>query len=246
MIETIRAHNYSDIIKLDSNRFRARKNQLDVFIKVETFENSSEVTALSELGKITGIPSLIEAFVTDKQQYIIMRYIEGETLDDLIESGSLDMAGKLDIILKIASMLRQIHDTGWIHGDLHCNNIIIDKNNIANIVDFGTSFKINQSTKNMPLYLPPESLIWTETSVRFSDNYQMDIKYDYWSLGLLAFRLFINEPIPSASNFMLGAENVTTIRGCYQLYVEHQIPQQINILLRGCLEQNPQSRTIIL
>ena len=69
--------------------------------------------------------------------YIVQEYLEGETLRDTIEKGSLPLDKALDLATEVGEALIAAHQAGIIHRDLKPDNIFVTKEGHAKVLDFG-------------------------------------------------------------------------------------------------------------
>ena len=95
-----------------------------------------EAKALASLSHphVGGIYGLEEA---DGQQYLILEYIEGETLADRLAAGPIPVADALRLAKQIAEALDAAHEKGIIHRDLKPGNLIVTPDGIVKVLDFG-------------------------------------------------------------------------------------------------------------
>src|ERR1039458_4989744 len=127
--------------------YRARDMRLDrtVAIKVlpqhladtpdarQRFER--EARAVSALNH-PNICTLFDVGAQDGTEYLVMEYLEGETLAARIDRGSLPIKELLEIGIQIAGALDKAHRHGIIHRDLKPSNIMLTKSG-AKLLDFG-------------------------------------------------------------------------------------------------------------
>jgi serine/threonine-protein kinase len=73
----------------------------------------------------------------DGQPYIVMRYMSGGSVDDLLANGAMDLAQVCDIIEQIAPALDYAHSKDVLHRDLKPSNVLMDDNGGAYLTDFG-------------------------------------------------------------------------------------------------------------
>ncbi|MBX7044256.1 MAG: peptidylprolyl isomerase [Ignavibacteria bacterium] len=116
--------------------------------------------------------------------YIIMEYVEGITLEDLIriKSGLIPEEKAKELFTKILSGLGYAHSKEVVHRDIKPSNIIIDKSFNPKILDFGIARLLtsdNRLTKvggrmGSPLYMSPEQCIGKETDFH-SDIYSVGV-----------------------------------------------------------------------
>ncbi len=127
----------------------------------------------------------------DGMMFIAMAYYEGETLAQKIDRGAMEFAEAASIGMQIAQGLAKAHANGITHRDLKPNNVIITKDGLVKIVDFGlaklagvTKMTKTGSTMGTPRYMSPEQ-------VRGED---VDRESDVWSLGAILYEMLAGRP----------------------------------------------------
>src|SRR5207244_5021427 len=83
------------------------------------------------------ICSIYEVGEDDGRSFIVMQYVEGETLDFRIKRKPLDLSESLSIATQVADALAEAHAHGIIHRDIKPSNIIIAPRGQAKVMDFG-------------------------------------------------------------------------------------------------------------
>ena len=127
--------------------------------------------------------------------YIVMEYIEGKTLKQLIKKrGALTLSESIDIMLQITDGISQAHDSYIIHRDLKPQNIMIKEDGSIKITDFGIAMALNStqltqtnSVMGSVHYLPPEQASGKGSTIR-SDIYSMGILFYEILTGSLPFK----------------------------------------------------------
>jgi predicted Ser/Thr protein kinase len=88
--------------------------------------NHANIATIYEIGELSGVP------------YIVMEYVEGDTLiERLADRGPFAIADVVDIGVQIASALEEAHEKGVIHRDIKSSNIILTPRGAVKILDFG-------------------------------------------------------------------------------------------------------------
>jgi serine/threonine protein kinase/tetratricopeptide (TPR) repeat protein len=117
--------------------------------------------------------------------YIAMTYYEGQTLAELISSGSLDFAVSIDIASQIAQGLSRAHDAGIIHRDIKPANILVTSRGRVKILDFGIAQVAGSTTMGAGgtlgtmNYMSPEQI----------QGLDLDPRTDIWSLGVVLYEM---------------------------------------------------------
>ena len=133
------------------------------------------------------IVSIYDVGNEDNMHYIVMELIEGETLKDIItRKGKLDWREAVDIAAQIAAGLAKAHANHIIHRDIKPHNIIITKDGVAKVTDFGIAKAVSNSTINAfgstigsVHYFSPEHARGGYT----------DEKSDIYSLGVVLYEM---------------------------------------------------------
>jgi serine/threonine-protein kinase len=121
--------------------------------------------------------------------FIAMAFHEGVTLREKIREG-LTPADALRIARQIAAGLQKAHENRVFHRDIKPGNVIVAKDGVARIVDFGLarssegSTSLEGSAKGTPLYMSPEQ----------ASGGQTDYRTDLWSLGAVLYEMLAGRP----------------------------------------------------
>jgi serine/threonine protein kinase/tetratricopeptide (TPR) repeat protein len=117
----------------------------------------------------------------DHQFFIVMAYYEGETLAELICHRTPTFAEGLDLFIQIARGLAAAHERNIVHRDIKPSNIIITRDHVAKIVDFGLARVVASSSRTQTAhvagtlyYMAPEQVLGEPISPRS----------DVWALGV--------------------------------------------------------------
>ncbi len=143
-------------------------------------------------------PNIVEMYDVGEDNgiyYIVMEYIEGKTLKQLIKKrGALTLSEAIDIMLQITDGISQAHDSYIIHRDLKPQNIMIKEDGAIKITDFGIAMALNStqltqtnSVMGSVHYLPPEQASGKGSTIR-SDVYSMGILFYEILTGTLPFK----------------------------------------------------------
>ena len=135
-------------------------------------------------------PNIVEIYDVGEDEgnfYIVMEYIEGKTLKQLIKKrGVLSLPEVMDIMLQLLDALATAHDSYIIHRDIKPQNIMIKDSGLVKITDFGIAMALNSaqltqtnSVMGSVHYLPPEQASGKGSTIRS----------DIYSLGILMFEM---------------------------------------------------------
>ena len=142
-----------------------KRRKMYVAVKASNRSHDSFVSEARLAGKLKheNIVSIYDANANTEISYIVMEYIEGDTLSIYCDRQNLmplTMVSK--VMIDICKGLHYAHSMGIIHRDIKPSNIMINKQGIPKITDFGTSQMID-GTQPMgflgtPSYVAPEQL----------------------------------------------------------------------------------------
>ncbi|SHJ58376.1 Stk1 family PASTA domain-containing Ser/Thr kinase [Tepidibacter formicigenes] len=130
------------------NRTVALKVLRPEFVDDEEFvlKFKNEALASASLAH-PNIVNIYDVGQEDRTHYIVMEYIDGLNLKDLIKKeGPLDPFYALNITKQIAMALSQAHKNGIIHRDIKPHNILISKDGLAKVADFGIAKATTSTT----------------------------------------------------------------------------------------------------
>ncbi len=130
----------------------------------------------------------------DSQIFIAMDCYDGETLKERIARGPLPVAEAVDIARQIAAGLSKAHGAGMVHRDIKPANIMVTKDGVAKILDFGLAKLAGQtkltrtgSTLGTVAYMSPEQ----------AKGAKVDTRSDIFSLGAVLYEMLTGEvPFP--------------------------------------------------
>lgn len=188
-------------------------------------------------------PNIVEVYDVGEeegQHYIVMEYIDGKTLKQLVQKrGALTVAEVIDIMAQITDGLAQAHDAYIIHRDIKPQNIMILDNGMIKITDFGIAMSMNatqltqtNSVMGSVHYLPPEQ----------ASGKTATTKSDIYSAGILMYELLTGSVPFKGDNAVEIAlkqmkERIPSIRKQNPL-----IPQSVENIVLKATAKNPKNR----
>lgn len=139
------------------------------------------IVAVFDVGEDAGIP------------YIVMEYVEGQTLGDLMErKGPLDPDRAVDLILQVCAGLEHAHAAGLVHRDIKPQNLLVRDDDTVKIADFGIARPLDSATNITQIgtvlgtatYLAPEQALGERVTGAA----------DLYSLGAVTYELLAGRP----------------------------------------------------
>ena len=151
------------------------------------FLNESRAAAKAHHPNICPIHDIEEA---DGQLFLVMAYLEGETLHRRIATRRFEPVQVIDIAAQVSSGLACAHALGVVHRDIKTSNIMVDGNGHAVILDFGLalvpdSMRLTHAGTSVgtPAYMSPEQI----------QGVAVDARTDIWSLGVVMFEMLTGD-----------------------------------------------------
>jgi len=162
-----------------------------VALKILTSQYSGQESTFGEAQSAAGIdhPAVVTVYDVGMSEcgrvYIVMQYIEGDTLEEVMQAARADLFKTIDIAARIADGLHEAHKCGLVHRDLKPANILLDRQLRPHISDFGLALhEDRQRTRRGEVagsvpYMAPEQ-------VR-GESHQLDGRTDIWALGVILY-----------------------------------------------------------
>ena len=160
-------------------------------------------------------PNIVAITTAEKQDnvfFIVMEYVHGETLENLIAvRGPLDLNRALDFTCQICNAVDHAHRQGVIHRDLRPANVLVTEQDMLKVADFGTSRFLEIAAHGTtvigsPPYMAPEQ--FQGKAVFASDLYSLGVTMYQMLTGILPY----DTPAPADVGKLLSGELVSPPR----------------------------------
>ena len=175
------------------------------------------------------------------QPYLVMEFIEGTTLDDVLKSGKakeMSVTQMLDIAAQVADALDYAHRRGVVHRDIKPSNILLTPDGKAKIADFGVAklagTEITQTGQlvGTPAFMSPEQLTGDP----------VDARSDLFSFGAVLYYMFTGEkPFPGDTVTSVIYKVIQTAPTPARK-LNPKLPPEVDIVLARLLHKNADQR----
>jgi len=225
-------------------------------LRADALDESAAIRLLREARAAVVLQSEHVARVTDVgtldsgTAYLVMEYLDGETLAERIKRASRLSVGEAVWVLSQACKgLAEAHRRGIVHRDVKPANIMLARKGdgalVTKILDFGiakvadprvavaSELTSSQHALGTPRYMSPEQL--TASS-------QVDARTDVWALGIVLYECIVGAtPFPRGTSYEVGAR---ILAGAAPRMSEtvHDVPAELDALVARCLSREASAR----
>ncbi len=186
------------------------------------------------------IAALHTALRIDNQLLMLMEYVEGTTLEDLLRNGPVPIDKAVDYMAQVLSALSYAHARGIVHRDLKPANMILTPKGVIKLMDFGIAKlaadrKLTQtgSTVGSLYYMSPEQI---------KGSVDLDPRSDLYSLGIAMYEILAGErPFKGDSEYSIMVAHLehTPVP---LLQVNPGLPPALNEIVFMSFEKDPAKR----
>ena len=165
--------------------------------RLRRFELEARAVAALSHPNVCAIHELVDT--GEQQQCIVMEYVEGVTLRQRMKGGRMNAGDALDIVIQIASALAAAHEAGIIHRDVKPENIMLRRDRIVKVLDFGLAKLTEQEALAADFEARTVAHFSTEAGVVLGTVSYMspeqarglpvDARTDIWSLGVVLYEM---------------------------------------------------------
>lgn len=223
------------------NRFVAIKILRSEFINDEEFINKfrRESQAAASLSH-PNIVNIYDVGVEDNIYYIVMEYIRGKTLKELIrEKGKFTVKETLDFAIKIADALHHAHENHIVHRDIKPHNILVTEDGRVKVTDFGIARAATASTVTNTSNVIGSVHYFSPEQARGGYT---DEKSDIYSLGIVMYEMVTGRlPFEGDSPITVALKHIQEEIEPPSSIVS-DVPQNIENIIMKCVQKNQSLR----
>jgi Tol biopolymer transport system component len=208
-----------------------------------------EARAASAL-KHPAIVAIYDLGQTESQPYISMELVEGETLRQILQAGSMPLRRALQVSAPIADGLAKAHEAGIVHRDLKPENLMVSHDGFAKILDFGLAKLVDDSDARVALPTMtdkgtrPGSVMGTVgyMSPEQARGDTVDNRSDQFSFGLVLYEMLTGQrafsrPTAVETLSAIIREDPTPVG-----QLSPSVPVPVRWIVDRCLAKNPADR----
>ena len=193
---------------------------------------------------------IYEVAEEDGTRFIVMQYVEGETLAVKTQRKPLELRESVDIAVQVADALSEANARGIVHRDIKPQNIMVSARGKAKVMDFGLAKIIEQSSlmeseaETQSLLTEPGMIIGTipYMSPEQVRGEALDARSDIFSFGAVLYEMisgrqpFAAESAAATASAILAKEPLPVAR------FAPEAPEELQRIVRKCLEKDREQR----
>ena len=187
----------------------------------------------------TNIVTIYDFGEVDSQPYIVMEYIQGETLAEIIRRRTpVPVSEKLRWLEELCAGVASAHKMDVIHRDIKPSNLMVDRTGRLKILDFGIAKIVSSLGSSMtavigtPGYMAPEQLL----------GQPVDARTDLFAAGVVGFELLTYEEAFPGDSFTTVTHRIITEDVRRVSEVVPDVPETLSALIDKALQKDPANR----
>ena len=219
---------------------RIRPDREDAEDNRERFKREARATARLNHPSIVHLYGIFQDGDSD---CIVMEYVDGKTLDQLLAEGPLDPLRVANLGHEIAAGLAEAHANGILHRDLKAENIMITPRGRAKILDFGLAKPILNAELD-PVLTGKGQLVGTSRAMspEYVSGEAVDHRSDLFSLGVLLYECVTGHSPFKAHNTLATLKQVMLHKQTPIKQLNSKVPTELSDLIDRLLEKDPKNR----
>ncbi len=212
-----------------------RRNRFEQEARAASALNHHNIVTIHDIGS------------SDSTIYIAMELVEGKTLREVVQAGPLATKRLLDIAYQMADGLAKAHSAGIVHRDLKPENVMVSKDGVVKILDFGLAKLLKhqaEEVSNVPTATRAGTVLGTVgyMSPEQASGRPLDFRSDQFSMGSILYEMATGR---RAFQRGTSAETLTAIIREEAEPVERLnagVPAPFRWIVERCLQKDPEER----
>ena len=219
-------------------------------IKQELAKSADSVLAEARAAAALSHPNICIVYAVDSSQgfpMIVMEYIDGKPLSNMLETGKLPLDDVKAFGRQIAEGMTAAHAQGIVHGDLKPANLMITPSRQVKIMDFGLArrYRAAQTDETLDSVTPPEGLSGTPTYMAPEQARGEPISpaSDVFSLGLVLYEMATGKAAVDGTHVLQVLHQIQEID---PYRIARELPEPLGSVVKIALQREPAARTLTM
>lgn len=225
--------------------YKAKDNHLNIDVEIKVAQASQaelleafkrEVDILARLNHVA-LPNVLDHFTESEHQYLVMNFIEGQDLDELLRGRgqAFSVEEVLQCSEQILNVLDYLRSQDVIHGDIQPKNLKWDGKNKVTLLNFGVA-KRKEANQTHEASSSARDITSDYSSLEQHEGKNTDQQSDFYALGATLYHLMTNEKPDDAlkRSRVIGLHKTDRLRSAHELV--SQIPAHISDALKKMME----------
>ena len=195
----------------------------------------TEIAAMLKISQyVPRTPKVYETYRDHDYLYIVMEWIEGPTLRQVMDTTT--RKNFLEYMIQVSKLLHVMEEHKYYHKDIKPENLIISKyTKDLYLIDFNISVSHANKTEGTREYCAPEMITGTETSRN---------KADMFSIGVIMYEFFVGQRPVSGREYggMSRFGDIKWRKFIEPKEINEKIPDNINRVIVKCMKASPDDR----
>ena len=231
--------------------YKARCNKLNRYVAVKVLKKEMsdnedivnkfkrEATAIAALSD-NNIVNILDVGSQDDINYIVMEYVKGKTLKELIKQfGKLNYETAITIAIQIAKALECAHKNNVIHRDVKPQNILVTEEGLIKVTDFGIAKSTSSATLTNTTTIMGSAHYFSPEQAKGT---LVDNRTDLYSLGVVLYEMVTGRvPFEADSPVTIALKHIQE-EVVPPKQINSKIPESLNKLIIKAMEKDPGMR----
>jgi predicted Ser/Thr protein kinase len=199
-------------------------------------------------------PNIVTIYEYDSagdRDFIAMEFIDGRTLRQLLDTTTLPLPAALAYAKQVAAGLARAHSVGIVHRDLKPNNIMVNADGVAKVLDFGLARQATLQGRRSDDVTADATVLTTVGAVLGTPAYMspeqatgepVDYRSDIFSFGIVLYEIACGKSPFKGPNPRATMHQIATLAPQPVNQVNRSVPRQLAELIDHCLQKNPADR----
>ncbi len=189
-------------------------------------------------------PNIVQIFDVGEQAgtpYLALEFVDGGTLAERLDGKPLPPPQAAELVETLARAIHAAHDRGIVHRDLKPANILLTRDGIPKITDFGLARRLDEAGQTQsgavlgtPSYMAPEQAAGQVRAIGPAA--------DVYALGTMLYELLTGRPPFKGASVLETLEQVRTQEALPPRYLQPKLPRDLETICLKCLEKTPGRR----